>query len=87
MKKTKIFMGLAAVVLSVGAFVATKANKKFVAPPGVYANNFATLGTATVTALTTAASSGKTAFIKSGNGSISHTLVTSMGSSHKIYFK
>jgi len=92
MKKTKLFIALGAVVLSAGAFLVTKANKKFTAVTHAAFNGMSgTLSSAAHFLSTVKGTGYVTAYFSTRNASsgviTNHTLVTTSIGNARVYFK
>jgi hypothetical protein len=89
MKKSKIFLRTTALVLTVGAVFATKANKKFVGPNTAYRNTGGTsyaiaLGGCATTASLLTETTGGTLAVVNGQQLYYHISGTNYG---QLYFK
>lgn len=96
MKKSKIFIGLGSLVLAVGAFFTTKANKMFYVTTGAFVNSSVTPGAnnATVASLpsnhwTFTSTNNKTVILVTAgvNKTKLGTLVTSVAGQSILYYK
>jgi hypothetical protein len=93
MKKSKLFIGLGALVLAIGGVFATKANKNFVTFVGAFDGTLSPISGSTfnlpTTTFTTTVTAGLTIVIATvGANHVLATLKTTTGSSphKKVYF-
>ena len=87
MTKTKVFFALGSVVLAASAFVTTKASNKFAGVTTAFVKNIGTLKNISSAHFTNVKGSGAlTVFLITVSGGVLGTLITSSGSTKKVWY-